>query len=103
VVEHFPQAVAISARTGAGISDLLERIHDTLYETMTPAMVRLPYQQGQLISLFHEFGQVERLEHGRKGVLIQGRIPGRLVAQFKPWQVKNDKEEKEQEDVPKDE
>ena len=37
---------------------------------------------------FHEFGQVERLEHGRKGVLIQGRIPGRLVAQFKPWQVK---------------
>jgi GTP-binding protein HflX len=103
VVEHFPQAVAISARTGDGISDLLEQIHNSLYETMTPAMVRLPYQQGQLISLFHEFGQVERLEHGRKGVLIQGRIPGRLVAQFKPWQVKTDKEEKEPEDVPEDE
>jgi GTPase len=103
VVENFPQAVAISARTGDGIGDLLEQIHNALYETMTPAMVRLPYQQGQLISLFHEFGQVERLEHGRKGVLIQGRIPGRLVAQFKPWQVKSDKEEKEPEDVPKDE
>jgi GTP-binding protein HflX len=103
VVENFPQAVAISARTGAGIGDLLERIHNGLYETLTPTVVRLPYQQGQLISLFHEFGQVERLEHGRKGVLIQGRIPGRLVAQFKPWQVKAEKEEKEQEDVPKDE
>jgi GTPase len=103
VVENFPQAVAISARTGAGVGDLLERIHNGLYETLTPALVRLPYQQGQLISLFHEFGQVERLEHGRKGVLIQGRIPGRLVAQFKPWQVNAEKEEKEQEDVPEDE
>jgi GTP-binding protein HflX len=103
VVEHFPQAVAISARTGDGIGDLLARIHDGLYETLTPTLVRLPYQQGQLISLFHEFGQVDRLEHGRKGVLIQGRIPGRLVAQFKPWQVKTDKEEKEQEDLTNDE
>jgi len=103
VVDNFPQAVAISARTGAGIGDLLERVHNGLYETLTPILVRFPYQQGQLISLFHEFGQVERMEHGRKGVLIQGRIPGRLVAQFKPWQVGSEKDEKEPEDVPKNE
>ena len=103
VVEHFPQAVAISARTGEGIGDLLDWIHNGLFETLTPILVRLPYQQGQLISLFHEFGQVERLEHGRKGVLIQGRIPGRLVAQFKPWQGKAGKGEEGQEDVPKEE
>jgi len=60
--------------------------------------VHLPYQQGQLISLFHEVGQVERLEHGRKGVLMQGRIPGRLVAQFQPWLVKPGAKEKEEDD-----
>jgi GTP-binding protein HflX len=98
-VSHFPQAVAISARTGTGISDLLEHIRSELYETLTPILVRLPYQQGQLISLFHEFGQVERLEHGRKGVLMQGRIPGRLLAQFKPWQVRKDENDKEQEEL----
>ncbi len=97
-VERFPQAVAISARTGDGIDDLLGMLRSTLYETFSPMLVRLPYQQGQLISLFHEFGQVERLEHGRKGVLIQGRIPGRLVAQFKPWQVKPGDKEKEEEE-----
>jgi GTP-binding protein HflX len=99
-VDHFPQAVAISARTGTGIADLLTHIRSELYETLTPILVRLPYQQGQLISLFHEFGQVERLEHDRKGVLMQGRIPGRLLAQFKPWQVKSLEEEKEQKDAP---
>ncbi|MGA2503976.1 MAG: GTPase HflX [Anaerolineales bacterium] len=96
-VERFPQAVAISARTGDGIDDLLSMLRSTLYETFTPILIRLPYQQGQLISLFHEFGQVERLEHGRKGVLMQGRIPGRLVAQFKPWQIKPSEKEKEEE------
>jgi GTP-binding protein HflX len=96
--DHFPQAVAISARTGAGMTDLINHIRSGLYETLTPILVRLPYQQGQLISLFHEFGQVERLEHGRKGVLMQGRIPGRLLAQFIPWQFKTAGKENEQDD-----
>lgn len=97
-VEHFPQAVAISARSGEEIVDLLGMLRNTLYETFSPMLVRLPYQQGQLISLFHEFGQIERLEHGRKGVLMQGRIPGRLLAQFKPWQVEPYGKEKEEDD-----
>jgi GTP-binding protein HflX len=62
--------------------------------------VRLPYQQGALISLFHEAGQVERIEHERGGVLMQGRIPGRLLAQFSDWQVgANHHEPEEEEEV----
>lgn len=97
-VEQFPESVAISARTGEGLEDLLERASVMLYESFTPITVRLPYQQGQLISLFHEFGQVERLEHGRKGVLMQGRIPGRLVAQFQSWLTKPGAKDKEEDD-----
>jgi GTP-binding protein HflX len=79
---------------------MLKHIRSELYETLTPILVRLPYQQGQLISLFHEFGQVERLENERKGVLMQGRVPGRLLAQFKPWQLKAGERDKTQEDTP---
>ncbi len=87
-LEHFPQAAAISARTGEGLEKLLSLIRYSLYESFAPILVRLPYQQGQLISLFHEFGQIERIEHGRTGVLLQGRIPGRLAAQFNAWKIK---------------
>lgn len=100
-LKQFPQAVAISARTGEGIENLLAMLQNVLYEAFSPILVRLPYQQGQLISLFHELGQVEHLEHERKGVLIQGRIPGRLMAQYKPWQIKPG--EKEEKDVLMDE
>ena len=98
VVSHFSKAVTISALEGTGIKDLLRLIQEELYETYAPILVRLPYQQGALISLFHEAGQVERIEHGRGGVLMQGRIPGRLLAQFNGWQVSPNTPEPEEEE-----
>ena len=86
-VRAYPKAVAISALTGAGRDDVLRLIEQELFERFTPVLVRLPYQQGALISLFHEAGQVERLEHERGGVVMQGRVPGRLAAQFAPWRI----------------
>ena len=88
VLKEFPKAVSISAIQGTGIKDLLHLIREELYESYSPIHVRLPYQQGALISLFHELGQVERVEHERGGVVMHGRIPGRLLAQYASWQVK---------------
>lgn len=85
ILADYPQAVAISALKGIGIPELMSRIAQELYETYTPIQLWLPYQEGQLLSLFHESGQVERIEHGRGGVWIAGRIPGRLVAQFREY------------------
>ncbi|MEW6401077.1 MAG: GTPase HflX [Chloroflexota bacterium] len=84
-LKAFPKAVAISAIKGTGISDLLQLVQEELYEAYESVHIRLPYQQGALISLFHELGQVDRVEHERGGVVMHGRIPGRLVAQFVPW------------------
>lgn len=81
----FPKAVAISALTGQGISDLLDATRQELYEQFIPVDVDLPYQEGGLISLFHESGQVERVEHHRGGVRMVGKVPGRLVARFTPY------------------
>ncbi len=84
-LHSFPRAVAISGLVGSGLPDLLSLIQQELYETYSPIDIHLPYQQGALISMFHEMGQVEFIEHERGGVHMQGRIPGRLLAQFTPW------------------
>jgi GTPase len=87
---NYPQAVAISAKTGEGIGDLRQVVHQQLYENYTSVRVMLPYDQGSLISLFHESGQVEYFQHVRGGVFIQGKIPGRLLAGFKPYIAQNE-------------
>ena len=84
-IENFANSVAISAITGYGIDDLLLKVNETLYEAYTQITVKLPYDQGNLIALMHEKGQVEREDHITGGVKIQGRIPVRLVARFNPW------------------
>ena len=88
----------ISGLTGQGLPDFVRTLETMLYETLTPVHVHLPYQQGQLISMFHEHGQITRVEHVRGGVQIQGFIPGRMLTRFQSFQVKNKPEAEESEE-----
>ena len=85
-VNEFPKAVAISALNGIGFDELMRLIESELFENYSRISVQIPYTEGQLISLFHEQGQVEHIEHTRKGVFIQGQIPGRLLARYNDFQ-----------------
>jgi GTPase len=78
-------SMKISALSGEGIHNLVRAIEEQLFETFLPIHVRLPYQQGQLISLFHEQGLISQIEHERGGVIIQGSIPGRLFTRFQEY------------------
>jgi GTPase len=93
ILENFSNAVAISALNGDGIPDLLQAVSEALFENYTSLTVHLPYEQGGLIAMFHEQGQVERIEHVRGGVTIQGKIPGRLYARFVPFFKRDGQEE----------
>lgn len=84
-LEEDPDAVVISAATGAGMDVLLGKIDQILFETFISVVVKLPYAQGQLISLFHENGQVEATKYTERGVELKGRLPLRLVARFQPY------------------
>jgi GTPase len=84
-LENFTNAVAISAITGEGIAELLNTINKQLYEIYSLIKVKIPYQQGNLIAMFHDQGQVDHIEHDQGGVFIEGRIPGRLLARYNPF------------------
>lgn len=99
IASQYPQSIGISALKGTGIRELLDLVQKELFEKLVPIHVKLPYQQGQLISLFHEAGQVERIEHGHGGIEIVGKVPGRMTAQFSNWQYKEETPTNEEEDV----
>lgn len=81
-LDSFPNTYPISARTGLGLEELLGAIEDALYETYIEVDVRIPYGEGQLISLFHEKGQVREVKHEAEGARMIGSIPRRLLSSF---------------------
>ncbi len=84
-LKDFPGAVAISALRGDGIDQLLIKVKEKLFESYLSVSVELPYKKGDLISLFHEEGQVDTITNEYEGVLIQGRLPVRLLARYKEY------------------
>ena len=82
---QFDKAVAISAKTGVGINDLLETIGDELYSTYVQIDMLLPYQEGKTISLIRNYGHVIQEEYVDGGIRLKAKIPGRFAAQIKRY------------------
>jgi GTP-binding protein HflX len=85
---EYPNVVAVSALKRQGLDELLQRIQEVLQGSLDPIDARVPYTEGQLISIFHEQGSVESVEHEEKGVRLKGRVPTRLFERFKPYLIK---------------
>ena len=83
----FPNAVAVSARTGANLDALLMKLGETLADEMVRYTVLLPYDRGDMVEVFHRRGHVIRQEAQEQGTLIEGTLPRQIVAAFASWRV----------------
>jgi GTP-binding protein HflX len=79
--------VPVSALRKTGLDNLLKEVEQVLYERMVPLKVRLPYKAGDLMALFRREGVVDIEVPEEHGIVITGRIPGRLLDTFKPYGV----------------
>ena len=79
-------AILVSARTGEGVEALMVAIEAAMVGSLQPIQVLIPYDRGDLLSLFHERGQVDGEDHGAEGFVLYGRLPARLIPYFKPYQ-----------------
>ncbi len=84
-LKNIPNALPISAIDNIGLGELLKAIETTLISTFNKIRVLLPYKEGNLISIFHEFGHVEAVEHTENGTLIEGRIPAEYKDKYLPF------------------
>ena len=87
-IPEFENALLLSAKEGQNFSEIIELIKNELFETFIPIEVTLPYKYGNLISLFHQSGIVDKIEHGVGEVKIKGSIPGRLLVDFERFKSK---------------
>ena len=79
-LEDYPNAVAISAKTGLGIDRLLGTLDEVLRQHMVGIDVLIPYAEGALVAQIHDHGVVDREEHLADGTHIIGRVRRRWPA-----------------------
>ncbi|HWL60944.1 MAG TPA: GTPase HflX [Microbacteriaceae bacterium] len=82
-----PGGVMVSARTGEGIEELLERIQDALPRPALRLRLLVPYHRGDIISRLHVRGGVEDVEHREDGTLVTARVSERAAVELEEFRV----------------
>ena len=78
----YPDGVLISARNGAGLPHLAERISDTLKRQMVALVLEVPYARGDIIAAAHRVGEVLMEKHDDQGTIIEVRVPQAVATRF---------------------
>ena len=64
IVPHGEDIVSISAKTGAGLDELLKKIGGRLDTGSYRVVLRIPYDQGGVLDMLHREAKVERVDYG---------------------------------------
>ncbi|MBW8173635.1 GTPase HflX [Ornithinimicrobium sp. Arc0846-15] len=74
LLRRYPNAIAVSARTGAGMPELLQAIEDALPRPDILVDVLLPYDRGDLVSRLHAEGEVLMEEFTGAGTHMEAKV-----------------------------
>ena len=78
-------AVAVSARTGAGMAELREAVEAELPRPPVELEALVPYNRGELVSRMHRTGEVISVEHEPGGTRVRARVSEGLAAALEPF------------------
>jgi GTP-binding protein HflX len=75
-------SVRVSALEGTGIDDLLRCINENLTAQFVALDVLIPYNRGDLVAQFHQYGAIEHEGYEESGTRLCGRVPSNHVGPF---------------------
>ncbi|GAA0400526.1 GTPase HflX [Acrocarpospora corrugata] len=67
-------SIVVSARTGAGIPELMELIERELPHLAHEVHILVPYDRGDLVARAHKEGEVLSIEHTGDGTILHARV-----------------------------
>jgi GTPase len=81
-MQRFPGSVAISARTGARVGELVQALQDALAQWRLRSRFRIPASESALVAEIHRVGHVLELCYEDDHVLIVAHVPPQLEAKL---------------------
>lgn len=80
-------SVRASALHGTGIDDLLRCISENLTLQFVALNVLIPYNRGELVAQFHQFGTIECESYEETGTRIRGHMPANHSGPFERFRM----------------
>ena len=80
-----PRGVFVSARTGAGIDELIERISELLPAPEIEVTLLVPYDRGEVISRLHVSGRVLSTDYREDGTLVTALVHPQRMAEVQQF------------------
>ncbi len=80
--QHFPQAVGVSAKTGAGFPSLLAELGTTLRPVRRYLEMSVPHEASAIIARLHAIGQVVECVYEGPRAHLKVRLPPHLTNEF---------------------
>ena len=84
IMPHGEDICAVSARTGAGLDELLEKIDRRLDKGTRRVTLHIPYEQGSLLDALYREARVEQVEYGET-IEVTAVCGPRTLARAKPF------------------
>ncbi len=83
LANRFPDAIQVSALTGAGLGELRTRIAERFSDRFEAVRLFLPYDEGGKLAELYELGApIEEREDQADGVFVRARLPRRELRRF---------------------
>lgn len=86
IMRQFPNALKISAATGAGLAELMDLLV-TLLPSQEEIFAVIPFDRGELLSMIHQEGQVMDLQYQPDGVAVKALVGPRLAGLIKEYTI----------------
>lgn len=85
ILPHGENTVCISARTGEGIPDLLQKIADILNQGKHHALFHIPYQRGDLVDLLQREAAVLNIAYEESCTVVEAVVKPELWGRVKEF------------------
>ena len=77
--------VRISAKSGAGMDELLTAIENALGHSRHHVLLTVPYAQGGLVQTLHDGAQVKNVEYGGDGIQVEAVLDPILYGRLREF------------------
>ena len=83
LLERYPNAVPISAKSGSGFEQLTARVSETLSKEFFDLMITMPIGNGRLEALLAREGEVLSSKYDETSAVIHCRLPQHVLGQLR--------------------